>query len=76
MLILHRLISNTPESSSSSQSSSGPSSGAEAAASAPASVFGSIAMVPVAAVGLTKVVNKLTESSPSVLVEQPLSQKK
>ena len=28
-------------------------------------------MVPVAAVGLTKVVNKLTESSPSVLVEKP-----
>ena len=28
-------------------------------------------MVPVAAVGLTQVVNKLTESSPSVLVEKP-----
>ena len=28
-------------------------------------------MVPVATVGLAKVVNKLTESSPSVLVEQP-----
>ena len=53
---------DTPESSS-SQSSSAPSSGAEAAASAPTSVFGSIAMVPVATVGLTKVVNKLTESS-------------
>ena len=61
---------DTPESSS-SQSSSAPSSGAEAAASAPTSVFGSIAMVPVATVGLAKVVNKLTESSPSVLVEQP-----
>ena len=63
--------SETTESSS-SQSSSAPSSGAEAAASAPTSVFGSIAMVPVAAVGLTKVVNKLTESSSSVTVEQPI----
>ena len=61
---------DTPESSS-GESSSAPSSAAEAAASAPTSIFGSIAMVPVAAVGLTQVVNKLTESSPSVLVEQP-----
>ena len=28
-------------------------------------------MVPVTTVGLTKVVNKLTESSPPILVEQP-----
>ena len=57
---------DTPEKSS-SQSSSAPSSGAEAAASAPTSVFGSIAMVPVTTVGLAKVVNKLTESSPPIL---------
>jgi len=62
---------DTPESSS-GESSSAPSSGAEAAASAPTSVFGSIAMVPVATVGLAEIVNRVTESSPSVLVEQPI----
>ncbi len=65
-LILHRLTLQIRQRVLSSQSSSAPSSGAEAATSAPTSVFGSIAMVPVAAVGLTQVVNKLTESSPYV----------
>ena len=51
------------EESSSSNQSSSPSSGAEAAATGPSSIFGSVAMVPVAAVGIQQVVEKVTESS-------------
>ena len=51
------------EENSSSNQSSSPSSGAEAAATGPSSIFGSVAMVPVAAVGIQQVVEKVTESS-------------
>ena len=51
------------EESSSSNQSSSPSSGAEAAATGPSSIFGSVAMVPVAAVGIQQLVEKVTEGS-------------